>query len=165
MEEFNSQNLENEEDRNTIDVPNNQAKYISTRKRKELVNVESDDERNNENNCTPKIKIQNEESKEEEKNKCLNENQKQNYEYNKYKTIDRNINEQNNNIPAKNKTALQEKLKKIFMNRDKVKFQYAKQDIPDNLKYNSDESEDSENDLLRKSKVSKKYFKNFPSLK
>ena len=156
MEEFNSQNLENEEDRNIIDVPNNQAKYISTRKRKELINIESDNEENNENNCTPKIKIQNEESK-EEKNKCLNENQKQNYDYNnKYKTIDRNINGQNNNIPAKNKTALQEKLKKIFMNRDKVKFQYAKQDIPDNLKYNSDESDDSENDLLRKSKVSKK---------
>ena len=42
------------------------------------------------------------------------------------------------------------------MNRDKVKFQYAKQDIPDNLKYNSDESENSENDELRKSKISKK---------
>ena len=156
MEEFNSQKFENSEDRNNIDVPNNQAKYISIRKRKELINIESDNEENNENNCTPKLKIQNEESKEEERNKNLNENQKHNYELNKYKTIDRNINEQNNNIPAKNKTALQEKLKKIFMNRDKVKFQYAKQDIPDNLKYHSDESEDSENESLRKSKVSKK---------
>ena len=42
------------------------------------------------------------------------------------------------------------------MNRDKVKFQYAKQEIPDNLKYHSDESEVSEDDELRKSKASKK---------
>ena len=46
-------------------------------------------------------------------------------------------------------------LKKIFLNRDKLKFQYTKQDIPDNLKYHSDDSETSEVSGLRKSKISK----------
>ena len=68
----------------------------------------------------------------------------------------KDINFRNDNLANKSNTTLQEKLKKIFMNRDKVKFQYAKQDIPDNLKYHSDESETSENEELRKSKASKK---------
>ena len=42
------------------------------------------------------------------------------------------------------------------MNRDKLKFQYTKQDIPDNLKYHSDDSDSSDNSRLRKSKISKK---------
>ena len=154
MDEFNNRNLTNIDERNTIDVPNKQSKYITTRKRKELINTESDNEEDNENNKVSKIRNKNEESKEEERVKGLNDPQK--YEFNKYNTIDRNQINQSDNIPAKNNTALQEKLKKIFMNRDKVKFQYAKQEIPDNLKYHSDESEVSEDDELRKSKASKK---------
>ena len=154
MDEFNNRNLTNIDERNTIDVPNKQSKYITTRKRKELINTESDNEEDNENNKVSKIRNKNEESKEEERVKGLNDPQK--YEFNIYNTIDRNQINQSDNIPAKNNTALQEKLKKIFMNRDKVKFQYAKQEIPDNLKYHSDESEVSEDDELRKSKASKK---------
>ena len=154
-EEINSHVGENDEDRNTIDVPNKQSKFISTRKRKELINSDSENEEEKEkgNNIPQKIPIQNEESKESERTEYLNDNFKQKYCGNKFKTVDRN---QSDNLPIKNNTALQEKLKKIFMNRDKVKFQYAKQDIPDNLKYHSDESEMSENDELRKSKKSKK---------
>ena len=155
MDEFNNRKFSNIDERNTIDVPNKQSKYITSRKRKELINTESDNEEDNDNNKVPKLRNQNEESKEEERIKGLNDNQKK-YEYNKYNTIDRNQINKNDNIPAKNNTALQEKLKKIFMNRDKVKFQYAKQEIPDNLKYHSDESDMSENDELRKSKASKK---------
>ena len=154
MDEFNNLKLTNLDERNTIDVPNKQSKFITSRKRKELINTESDNEEDKENNKVSKLRNQNEESKEEERIKGLNDNQK--YEYNKYNTIDRNQINKNETIPAKNNTALQEKLKKIFMNRDKVKFQYAKQEIPDNLKYHSDESDMSENDELRKSKASKK---------
>ena len=38
------------------------------------------------------------------------------------------------------------------MNRDKTKFQYTKQEIPDNLKYHSDDSDSSEFSQIRKSK-------------
>ena len=151
-DEINSHIMENREDRNTIDVPTNQSKFISKRKRKEYINSDSDKEEEQETNIVQKPSIENEESKENENTKNLNDNIKQKYGGNKYNTIDRN---QSDNLPTKNNTALQEKLKKIFMNRDKVKFQYAKQEIPDNLKYHSDESELSENDELRKSKKSK----------
>ena len=152
MDEFNNHNLEKAGNKNTLDSSSKQSKYISTRKRKELINTESDNEDNSENRNTPKPKIENDESKKEEE---TNNNQK--YEYNnKYKTIDNSQNKQDDNMKVKTNTELQEKLKKIFMNRDKVKFQYAKQDIPDNLKYHSDESELSDNDELRKSKSSKK---------
>ena len=127
MDEFNNLKLTNLDERNTIDVPNKQSKFITSRKRKELINTESDNEEDKENNKVSKLRNKNEESKEEERIKGLNDIQK--YEYNKYNTIDRNQINKNETIPAKNNTALQEKLKKIFMNRDKVKFQYAKQDI------------------------------------
>ena len=153
-DEFNNLDSENLADRNTIDVPSKQSKYISTRKRKELINTESDKEEDIEVTNT---KIQIEESKEIENNDFSQNNIKTQYEFNKYNTIEKNINNKNNdNLANKSNTTLQEKLKKIFINRDKVKFQYAKQDIPDNLKYHSDESETSENEELRKSKASKK---------
>ena len=156
-DEFNNLDSENLADRNTIEVPSKQSKSISTRKRKELINTESDNEDNNENIEVSNSKIQNEESKENENNEYFQKNIKTQYEFNKYSTIENNINNKNvDNMTNKSNTALQEKLKKIFMNRDKVKFQYAKQDIPDNLKYHSDESETSENEELRKSKASKK---------
>ena len=155
-DEFNNLNPENLEGKNTIDVPNRKPKFISTRKRKELINQESDNEENYQNNKEPNMKIQNEESKENENNENFHKSIKKKLEFNKYNTIDKCQNDKGGNSTVKNNTALQEKLKKIFMNRDKVKFQYAKQDIPDNLKYNSDESEGSENDELRKSRKSKK---------
>ena len=152
-DEFNNLNSENLEANKTLEVPNKQPKFISTRKRKELINTESDNEENTKNNEDQNIKIQNEESKENENNEYFHKSIKKKYEFNKYNTIEKS---QNDNSTVKTNTALQEKLKKIFMNRDKVKFQYEKQDIPDNLKYHSDESENSENEELRKSKPSRK---------
>ena len=155
-DEFNNHNPDNSGELNAINIPNKQSKCIQTRKRKELINTESDIEENNENKEAQNIEIQNEESKEKEISQNFKENIKEKYEFNKFNTIDRSQNNKNDDSTIKNKTALQEKLKKIFMNRDKVKFQYAKQDIPDNLKYHSDESEESENNELRKSKASRR---------
>ena len=58
----------------------------------------------------------------------------------------------NNNFTSKTNTILQEKLKKIFMVREKGKYEYNKQEIPENLKYHSDDSDSSEISELRKSK-------------
>ena len=71
----------------------------------------------------------------------------------KYKTIEK---KQPNNSPFKDNTVLQEKLKKIFLNRDKIKFQYTKQELPENLKYHSDDSDASDSPGLLKSKLLKK---------
>ena len=152
-DEFNNLDSENLEANKTLDVSSKQSKFLSTRKRKELINTESDNEENTRNNEVQNNKIQNEESKEKENNEYFHKSIKKKYEFNKYNTIEKS---QTDNSTIKNNTALQEKLKKIFMNRDKVKFQYEKQDIPDNLKYHSDESETSENEELRKSKPSRK---------
>ena len=56
-EEINSHTGENNEDRNTIDIPNKQSKFISTRKRKELINSDSENEEEKEkgNNIPQKI--------------------------------------------------------------------------------------------------------------
>ena len=59
-----------------------------------------------------------------------------------------------NNGDSKTNTVLQEKLKKIFMVREKGKYEYNKQEIPENLKYHSD-SDSSEISELRNSKKSK----------
>ena len=56
-----------------------------------------------------------------------------------------------NNGNSNKNTVLQEKLKKIFMVREKGKYEYNKQDIPENLKYHSD-SDSSEISELRNSK-------------
>ena len=42
MDEFNNRKFSNIDERNTIDVPNKQSKYITSRKRKELINKESE---------------------------------------------------------------------------------------------------------------------------
>ena len=134
------------------EINNSKNKYISRRKRRELINSdsESNDNRNEDNNNIPNNN--NEEAKEEEIEIENNNTRKPKYSNNRFKTLDRNI----ENSPPKDNLALQEKLKKIFMNRDKLKFQYTKQDIPDNLKYHSDDSDSSEVSGLRKSKISKK---------
>ena len=149
---FNNLEIETKEERKNLESPKKLNIYISSSKN-EFINNESDIGNIKISKNSPFKKIQNEESKEPENEEYLNENIKSKYMCNKFNTID------NNNIgrtSLKNKTSLQEKLKKIFMNRDKLKFQYTKQDIPDNLKYNSDDSESSEISGLRKSKISKK---------
>ena len=149
-EQFNNFEIERKDDKNIYDSPNRQNKSISTRKRKQLINRESDEDEDIINKNNPLEEMKKEECKEEDITDNKNENILQNNKGNKYKTID------TNNIGStqvKDNSRLQEKLKKIFMNRDKVKFQYSKQDIPDNLKYHSDESETSEISALRKSKI------------
>ena len=147
-EEFN--NFENEklEENNNIESPSKQNKYGNNRRRRELINTESDED-SNFINKKPLQKIPQEESKEEENIKDTN---KSKYNGNVFNTINQ---KDISGTTQKDKSALQEKLKKIFMNRDKLKFQYTKQDIPDNLKYHSDESESSDISGLRKSKKSK----------
>ena len=63
-----------------------------------------------------------------------------------YTTVKKN-NEKKFNI--KTNTVLQEKLKKIFLCREKRKFEYNKQDLPENLKYHSDSTN---SDLEKKEK-------------
>ena len=77
-DEFNNLNSENLEANKTLEVPNKQPKFISTRKRKELINTESDNEENTKNNEDQNIKIQNEESKENENNEYFHKNIKKN---------------------------------------------------------------------------------------
>ena len=62
-----------------------------------------------------------------------------------------NTKKKSNNYDTKKNSALQEKLKKIFMVREKGKYEYNKQEIPENLKYHSD-SDSSEISELRNSK-------------
>ena len=63
-----------------------------------------------------------------------------------YTTVKKN-NENKFNI--KTNTVLQEKLKKIFLCREKRKYEYNKQDLPENLKYHSDSTN---SDLEKKEK-------------
>ena len=133
------------------EINNKENKNISKRKRRELINSDSDnDDTKNENNTN--LQNNNNEEVKEEQIENINNDRTGKYSNNKFNTLDRNI----GNSPVKDNLALQEKLKKIFMNRDKLKFQYTKQDIPDNLKYHSDDSDSSEVSGLRKSKISKK---------
>ena len=151
-EDFNNLEIEKEEENSHSDSPNKQNKFISTRRRKELINKDSDNDEKISNKNIPLSKIQNEESKEPENIEYINENLSTKYLNNKFNTIDKNI---AGGATAKDNSTLQEKLKKIFINRDKLKFQYTKQDIPDNLKYHSDDSESSDLSGLKKSKILK----------
>ena len=153
-DEFNNLKIETKEEEKIINESQNQKnKSIFTRKRKQLINKELDEDeefQNKEKNISIP-RIQNEELKEKDKTELLNENLKSQYLKNKFNTLESNNIEA---ISSKDSTAL-DKLKKIFLNRDKLKFQYSKQDIPDNLKYHSDDSETSEVSGLRKSKILK----------
>ena len=141
-------NDDNDNNNNNEDSPN--KKNITKRKRKELINDDSDEdgEDNQKNNNISQKK--DEKSKEEENS---DNTKKPNFVKIKFNTIDKN---KAGNSPIKDNPALQEKLKKIFMKRDKLKFQYMKQDIPDSLKYHSDDSDSSDPSGLRKSKILKK---------
>ena len=76
------------------------------------------------------------------------ENQKKNS--NLY-SIANTTTKKSNNYDTKKNSALKEKLKKIFMVRENGKYEYNKQEIPENLKYHSD-SDSSEISELRNSK-------------
>ena len=74
-----------------------------------------------------------------------NSNEKDETEESNYKH--KNIKKHEQKLPPKkSNTVLQEKLKKILMDREKgkEKYEYTKQEIPEYLKYNSDDSESSE---------------------
>ena len=153
-DEFNNIEIGAKEQELITESPNMQNKPISTRKRKQLINKESDEDEDILNNNIPLQKIQKEESKEQETIQNRNKNIKSNYKEDKFNTMD--INKMGGTtVKIKDNSFLQEKLKKIFLNRDKLKFQYSKQDIPDNLKYHSDDSETSEKSGFRKSKITK----------
>ena len=145
------------EDNINLESPSKQNKFTSKRKRKELINSDSENEENkniNDNNNmreTDKDQVKDNENNEESNNRKTKYNNN-----NKFKTLERN----DITSPPKDNLVLQEKLKKIFMNRDKVNYQYIKQDIPDSLKYNSDDSDSSEFSQLRKSK-NKNNIQNF----
>ena len=146
----------NEKNINEVLV-NKQNNFTSKRKRKELINTDSEnenDEKAKENESDNiKFKTSNKKEKKENQKENIeysNNIKKPNYQKNIFNTLDKN---NMGNSPNKKNLALQEKLKKIFINRDKLKFQYNKQDIPDNLKYHSDDSDSSEISGLRKSKI------------
>ena len=151
-DENKNEQYEIDEDIINLESPSKQNKFNSKRKRKELINSDSENEQNENINDNNNIReTDKEEVKKNENNEETN-NRKAKYENNnKFKTMERN----DIISPPKDNLVLQEKLKKIFMNRDKLKYQYIKQDIPDNLKYNSDDSDSSEFSQLRKSKNKK----------
>ena len=152
----NNSEINNINEEYNINSPDRQSKKNSRRKRKELINNDSDNDENNNKQININTDIK--KNKTDEENKENLENiQKSKYENNRFNTIDK----RDEKSQKRDNSALQEKLKKIFMNRDKLKFQYNKQDIPDNLKYHSDDSESSEISGLRKSKISKKNYELF----
>jgi Dullard-like phosphatase family protein len=152
MSEENKQENTNINNINNIDnEENNNQKKSNKRRRKELIECEYEESENIFNNNDFEI-IQNTDIKEPYITQTSNNKEKDNNEK-KYKTIEKN---QPNNSPFKDNTVLQEKLKKIFLNRDKMKFQYTKQELPENLKYHSDDSDASDSPGLLKSKLLKK---------
>ena len=152
MSEENKQENTNSNNINNIDnEENNNQKKSNKRRRKELIECEYEENENIFNNNDFEI-IQNTDIKEPYITQTSNNKEKDNNEK-KYKTIEKN---QPNNSPFKDNTVLQEKLKKIFLNRDKMKFQYTKQELPENLKYHSDDSDASDSPGLLKSKLLKK---------
>ena len=152
MSEENKQENTNINNINNIDnEENNNQKKSNKRRRKELIECEYEENENIFNNNDFEI-IQNTDIKEPYITQTSYNKEKDNNEK-KYKTIEKN---QPNNSPFKDNTVLQEKLKKIFLNRDKMKFQYTKQELPENLKYHSDDSDASDSPGLLKSKLLKK---------
>ena len=148
-EEFNNKNIENLDENDTYNSPNKKTKFISSRRRKELINTDSDKKENLQAKNLSSQKKNNEESKEDETDYSKN---------NRINHFGNNAIERSkaDGSPLKDNLTLQEKLKKIFMNRDKLNVQPLIQDIPESLKYNSDDSDDDDISKLRKSNNSKK---------
>ena len=82
---------------------------------------------------------------------------------NKIKDDNQNINQNINKTPS---ILLQEKLKNIFLEREKAKLKYNKQSIPDQLKYTSDDEDSNfskellQSDIKNKNKDNIDYNKN-----
>ena len=128
---------------------NSLEKKENKRRRKEL--IDNDDEEDQ--NIKEEFEIiQNEETKEKDDIK-ISDN-KENFENNKFNTLSKE--DQEKQTKVNNNLILQEKLKKIFLNREKAKLKYTKQEIPDYLKYHSDDSDSFESTGLRKSKLLKR---------
>ena len=87
-------------------------------------------------------------NKNEFENDKLKENCPQNFSYKeKIKIVNNNLNKndikQNQKVNKATSSIIQEKLKNIFLEREKAKLKYNKQSIPEQLKYTSSEDEDS----------------------
>ena len=147
--EFNNNINENLGENDTYNSPNKKNKLISTRRRKELINTDSDKKENLQAKNLSSQKKNQEESKEDEVGYSKN---------NRINHFCNNAIEKSkaDGSPLKDNLTLQEKLKKIFMHRDKLNVQSSIQDIPESLKYNSDDSDDDDISKLRKSVISKK---------
>ena len=130
------------------EISQEKNKVSNKRRRKELIDFDNEEEKIINNEYKNKINtVQKEDLKEKniiEIKKNIDMNDSCN---NNFKTLDKC---QNSHSPFRNNLVLQEKLKKIFLNREKMQFQYKKQEIPDYLKYHSDDSDNSENSELRK---------------
>ena len=148
-EEFNNNNIENLGENDNYNSPNKRTKFISTRRRKEFISIDSDKKENIQSKNLSSQKKSQEESKEDETDYSKN---------NRINHFGNNAIERSkaSGSPLKDNLTLQEKLKKIFMNRDKLNVQSSIQDIPESLKYNSDDSDDDNISKLRKSNNSKK---------
>ena len=150
---------------NNINVENSQNKRSNKRRRKELIDFDNEEEKNikdeniNELNTDKNEKVKEKNIIEIKKSIDVNDSNNSNNS-NKFKTLDKC---QNSHSPFRNNLVLQEKLKKIFLNREKIKFQYTKQEIPDYLKYHSDDSDTSENIELRKNENNNKKESNLIS--
>ena len=154
MSEVDDKKIQNLINENNNEEENSQKKKSTKRRRKELIDNDNDD-------------------KSKEENQIINENTNNEFEIIQNEEIKgNNINEENDNkfktlasghnthSPFRNNLLLQEKLKKIFLNREKINLQYTKHELPDHLKYHSDDSDSSDSTRIRKSKMLKRENKN-----
>ena len=132
---------------------------------KTIENLNDEESYNNKNNNNSIEKLDNQYNSDNSEDKNINsktnfteielKNNCQNEENLKKKSniysLANTTTKKSNNYDTKKNSVLQEKLKKIFMVREKGKFEYNKQEIPENLKYHSD-SDSSEISELRNSK-------------
>ena len=133
----------------------NDAKLIEKQTNEEIIKIQNnnislekiDNQYNSDNsddkNTNSKTIVTERENKIIHKDEDLLKNEGNNY------SVANTTTKKNNN--SKTNFVLQEKLKKIFNVREKGKYEYNKQEIPENLKYHSD-SDSSEISELRNSK-------------
>ena len=129
----------------------NKINYFKNRKQKIEYTLPSKNENNNKNN----IKVQ--------KAKSYNLSKNNNNEKINNGQSEREIKNENMIKGAK----IEEKLKNLFLEREKAKYKYNKQTIPDQLKYNSEDEESNyslrnqnsiKKELIRKSGKIQNYF-------
>ena len=103
------------------------------------------------------IRIDNSDSEDMNKNNDSNELENSDKENIENKEESDEIKNYIDNEKNEKQLELQKKLKFIFNEvREKGKYEYNKQEIPENLKYHSDESDSSEESGMKKSIISKK---------